>query len=447
MLFLSGCAHKNFVDAGKELMVQQQYELAVEKFTDALQEQPDNEKTQQHLAQAQHHLDRWAKSLKQSAIQAEENQQREKALILFAKVLQLTQDKQANTNYKRLYEALRRSSMLPVTLSPKSLPINESLIASTDGLYISQQPHATTLTFSQSNPIFEIQQSTKTLQTQYISGTQIVANPALVELQHALAKSQHKERNSKKKMNHISQSIRKLNNQQQRLQAKASSINSQLATSHLSDGQKNSLEQNLSSVNSSIRQIDSTLSEQRQALSSTRQWFNDQRHQSSEIAHHLAHTPATAEVPVYSDYEYPVQEQTNSLTATLYLNINNQIRPANFSVKSTDQSHQEHPIIGLDSDPMVVSNKEQLSPLLIQQRDAITQRVLNEVVDERKLGFYYQAQQAITSDKKMALLMHHALTTQKGAIAEAQQQIEKMLTLEFGQGGTFNVNQLLHYYQ
>jgi len=443
---MSGCAHRNLVDAGQQFMMQQQFELAVERFSAAAKEQPDNEDTAQQLARAKAQLNNWAANLEQQANLAETKQQSEKALLLYGKVVQLTRSPTANEHYKALYQQLRTDSMLVASLSSEGIDINPQLIHQTDGLLLSQETVATTLKFSQSNPIFEIQQSTKTLQTQYISGSQMIANPELVKLQHELSQKQHQQQDTNSKINRLARRVRQLQSTQHDLDLSKNSVEMALAASGLATAQRAQLDQRLTSINSSLSRTNHQLSEQQHTVTDLKRQQSQRRQKTNTLAHDLAHVSPVVEVPVYSDYQYPVQQQTNSLTSTLYLTVNNQIRPANISVESTDQSHPDHPTIGLANNPMVVSTQQQLTPLLIQQRDNVVRRLLGELVDEKKLGFYYQSQQAISSDDKLALLIKHGLMTTQGPIAQARDTIQNILILEYGRGGEFDINKLLHLY-
>lgn len=444
---LSGCAHKNLVNAGQQLMTQQQYELAVAKFSAAANEQPENQETQQKLAHAKEQLNRWAVYIEQQAKHAEDSQQHEKALLLYAKAFQLTRSPTANQRYNDLHQRLKKKSMLSVSLSNEGIDVAPSVIHSIDGLILSTSKPATMLKFSQSNPIFEIQQSTLTLQTQYISGSQVIANPELLEVQHAVGQNQHRLRDKKAKANRMARRVKSLQNKQQQLSATVRSLETQLSADNLSDVKRSGIEKNLASANASLSTTNNKLQRQQHALADLKHEVADLRKHTNALAHNLAHLPATAEIPVYSDYQYPVQQQVNSLTSTLYLLVNNQVRPADISVESKDQSHPAHPTIDLAENPMVVMNKAQLSPLLMAQRDKAIRRLLNELVDERKLGFYYQSNQVISSNDKLANLVKHGLITKSGAIKEASDKLKQMLILEYGRGGEFNINKLLHLYQ
>jgi len=445
LLIVSGCAHKNLVNSGNELMMQQQYELAVAKYRAASKEQPDNEKTKQQLRHAKAQLISWGQNLALQAQIAQENQQLEKALVLYAKAFQITRDPNSNQQYKALYKQLRNNTLLHVSINNKGVPIAPALIQATEGLHLVKQG-ATQLKMSQSDPIFEIQQSSKTLETQYISGSQIIANPELVELQHAINQNQHRQRDNQKDFNRLSRYVTQLASNERSLSSQLNSVQRRLANTSLSPADKTKLQQQLSSINTSLAKATNQRIDRQASLREVRDHRAHLQQTTNGLAHNLAHLSPTVEVPIYSDYQYRVQQQSNSLTSTIYLSVNNQIRPASISVESTDISHPAHPTIDLAANPMIVSSQAQLSPLLAQQRENVLRRLLGELVDERRLGFFYQSKQTIDSDQQLSLLIKHGLMTRNGALKEASDTIKKMLILEYGQGGEFTINQLLHLY-
>lgn len=444
---LNGCAHQNLFNDGQQLMTQQRAELALEKFQAAQRERPDDERTALAIKQAQTALSQWSDKLYTSAQQAQQSQQDAKALLLYAKVFQLTKNDDANRQYKYLYNKLRKQSVIKVNLTSHSAGIDGATIESVDGLVLDTSPQALPLKFAQSNPIFEIQQSSQIHQTQYISGTQLVANPELVDLQHALSRNQHRYRDVQREIKHQRRSSFQLDGKLSQEQRNKQTIEAQLLVSNLSPDKRAKLDHSLQQAQSSINRLENKLRSSNNELRDLRQDAREYSHQTNELAHQLAHTPATAEVPIYANYEYRVEQQVNSLTATLYMTINGQVRPANITAESKDQSHPAHPTINLAANPMVVDGKPALMPVLDNQRVPVARRLLSEFIDETKLGYFYQAQQAIDIDDKFSLLIKHGLITQQGATIDATIKIKQRLILEFGQVGEFNVNELLHIYK
>jgi len=446
LLILNGCAHQNLTDAGQQFMAQQQFELAVAKFSAAAKEEPDNKETAQQLAHATSQLNNWIGNLEQQAVLAQKNQQLAKSLLLYGKVFQITRSPVANSRYKAIHQKLRAQSVLDVSLSNKGLKIRPQQVSEVDGLLLSSKRYARVLKFSQSTPIFDIEQSTTTLQTQYVSGRQTIVNPELLKLQDAIAHNEELEHDTDDKIDYLSRKIRQLQHTKNTQKTQTSSLITQLTASNLSSVKKLQLEQHLATVNYSLAQTTNQLQDRQHSLNTLRQLDRRQLEETNALAHDLAYLSPTVQVPVYSDYQYQIQHQTNSLAATLYLTINNQVRPASIRVESTDQGHAAHPAIELAHDPMILSNKNQLAAQLNQQRDLAVKRLLTELVDERKLDFYHQSQQAINSDKRLALLIKHGLVTRDGANKQVSEQIKQMLILEYGNGGEFTINKLLHLY-
>jgi len=446
LLTLSGCTHQNLIDAGQQLMAQQQFELAVAKFSAAAKEEPNNVKTAQQLALAKTQLTNWAVNLEQQAKMAEQSQQLEKALLLYGKVFQITHSPTANSRYKTLHQKLRAQSVLDVSLSNKGLKIRPQQVSEVDGLLLSSKRYARVLKFSQSSPIFDIVQSTTTMQTQYVSGSQTIINPELIKLQDAIAHNEEQEHDTDDSIDYLSRKVRQLQHKKNTLKSQTSSLMAQLTASNLNAGQKSQLQQRLAAANYSLAQTNNQMQDRQHSLSALRKLDRRQLEETNALAHDLAYLSPTVQVAVYSDYHYQVQHQTNSLAATLYLTINKQIRPASIRTESTDQGHTAHPTIELAHDPMILSNRNQLAALLNQQRDLAVKGLLTELVDERKLDYYQQAQQAINSDKRLALLIKHGLVTRSGANKQVSEQIKQMLILEYGNGGEFTINKLLHLY-
>jgi len=446
VFFLSGCAHQNLVDAGQQFMNQQQFELAVDKFSAATKEEPDNQETAQQLILATDQLNAWANNLAQQAALAQQNQQLEKALLLYGKVFQITRSPAANSRYKALYLKLRAQSVLDVTLASKGIKIKPHQINEIDGLVLSTQRYARVLHFSQSTPVYEIEQSSTTLQTKYISGSETIINPELIKIQRSIAHNADQEHDNSNKINYLSRKLSQLQHKKHQLQLKTNSLMAQLSASGLTASKKLQLEQHLATTNYSLAQTSNQMQDRQHSLNVLRKLDRRQLNETNALAHDLAHLSPTVQIPIYSDYQYQVQHQTNSLAATVYLTVNKQVRPSNIRVESSDQSHLAHPLIELAADPMILSNKQQLTVVLKQQQAHAVKRLLVELVSERKANFSREAQQAIASDKKLALLIKHGLVTRAGATNDVSEQIKQMLILEYGRGGEFTVNQLLHLY-
>ncbi|MDP2562747.1 hypothetical protein [Psychrobium sp. 1_MG-2023] len=448
VLLLSGCAHKNYMESAENLMVSQQYELAVQEFTLALKEKPNDQLTRDKLTHAKSLLASWATDLLVKAQHAETNGQTAKALLLYAKVAQLTPNSSATSAYQRLYRELRDKSQIKVNIQPNNIYLDNTVAVNIDGLQVVNKRNSNIkqLKFAQSNPIFEIQQSNSTALTQYISGSQTIANPDILDLQHQLADIKDDRYSIKRSVRKLTRQLNQHKKSLQQFTSRKQSLEMKLLATNLTTERKQSLERQLSDVNNEHKYHKKQHEKAASRLTKQRKKLNKINHQQEHIADALIHTPPVVEVPVYTDYEYIQQHQTNTLTSVLYLTVNKITRTAKVMVDSQDDSHPAHPIIGLAANPMEVLNKTALSPRLAQERVHIAQQLLTQLVDEQYLNYFYQAQQTNNIDEKFDSLVAHGLMKRAGANQDAASQLQQMLSLEFGQGAHFNINQLLHLY-
>ena len=350
---MSGCAHQNFMDEGKKYAQSNQYEAAVEQFKLALNEEPDDANTQQQLKLAQAQLDQWANALAPIADNAFQQKNLGKALILYGKNAQITKSPHAVKRYKTIYEQLRNQSIVNAKVKSNTLGFDDTMLNSIDGIKYSDTA-TSTLTFSQSNPVFEIQQSRQDAVTQYISGSQLIANPELVELQHELQDIRNRRRHYERDMSNLRHQAQSQRNEVQNIASQLQRAEMKMTASNLSDNQRASYNQEVNSLRSQLNSV------KQQERNSTRDFDHaksDYRRLGDKMQHlatDISLTPAVVEVPVYSDYVYQEFKQTNSLDGVLYLNINSVVRTAGVAVASTDVSHPAHPTIDLAANPLNV---------------------------------------------------------------------------------------------
>ena len=442
---MSGCAHQNFMDEGKKYAQSNQYEAAVEQFKLALNEEPDDANTQQQLKLVQAQLDQWANALAPIADNAFQQKNLGKALILYGKNAQITKSPHAVKRYKTIYEQLRNQSIVNAKVKSNTLGFDDTMLNSIDGIKYSDTA-TSTLTFSQSNPVFEIQQSRQDAVTQYISGSQLIANPELVEVQHELQDIRNRRRHYERDMSNLRHQAQSQRNEVQNIASQLQRAEMKMTASNLSDNQRASYNQEVNSLRS---QLNSAKQQERNSTRDFDHAKSDYRRLGDKMQHlatDISLTPAVVEVPVYSDYVYQEFKQTNSLDGVLYLNINSVVRTAGVAVASTDVSHPAHPTIDLAANPLNVLSQQQLAPQYSQERYQIGLRLIEELIAEHKASYLYQAQDSSNLEHKMTLLVQHGLITHDGASSNAANMLNQMLVNEFGQGGIFNINQLLHLY-
>ncbi|NRA60911.1 MAG: hypothetical protein HRU25_08350 [Psychrobium sp.] len=444
-MMIGGCAHQNFMDAGKEHITNERYELAISEFTQALHERPDDLQTQSQLKSAQTQLNRWAVALEARADEARKQQHLGKALLLYGKVVQVTNSRHAITQYKKIYQQLRQQSVIHAKLTKNSMAVSGAQISMVEGIKF----NATTkkplmLDFSSSSPVFEIQQSSSTAITQYIVGTQLLENPQMAKLRHNMIEQREDREHMRHELGKLTSKYHHQQEQKRRLVSRKHHLETQALKSNLPGDQQQQLRQQLTTISSQLSKVQRQISKSSQRIDRQRHRLSDNHHALDEMVSELSHTPAVVEVPVYADYEYQLRHQTNSLSASLFLSVNRVMRTANVQVSSKDTSHGAHPSIGLAADPMQVQSKNQLQPQFEQQLKVMSKRLLTELVDEHRLAFYFRANKEDSINKQLDLLVFHGLVTKSGAIEKAVVKTKDLLRVQYGQQGEFDVNRLLH---
>jgi hypothetical protein len=445
LLLLSGCAHKNYMEEGQKFAQTNQYEAAVEQFSLALNEEPDDVATKNQLNIAKKQLNNWAVALEPKADDAFSDNHLGKALLLYGKSAQITQNPYAVKRYKEIYATLRSQSMINANVLTNKLGISNVTLASIDGIKGSKVG-STSLSFAQSNPIFEIQQSTQDAVTQYISGSQLIANPQLIDLQHQLQDVKRQRHEYNQDINHLSNESHNERSNVQNLSGQLQRIEMSLSATNLSSAQLANYNQRAATLRSQLSSAKSNEKSVVRHLNNAQHSFNSLSKKLHHIADDLSLTPAVVEVPVYSDYVHQEFKQTNTLSGVVYLNVNEVTRTASVNVGSSDTSHPAHPTINLAANALRVLSQQQLKPQYDTERFNIGLRLVNELIAEYKASYLYQAQDSTDLEHKMTLLVQHGLITHDGASKNASTILNDMLIVEFGRGGIFNINQLLHLY-
>lgn len=451
-LTLTGCSHRNLIKSGEQYIAAGSFERGVSEFEQALQEKPNHQPTIDKLRQAQDNLNAWANQLETKADLAKDRQQLGKAMLLYSKVAQLTNSPSAVNQYKAIYKKLRQQSALKVALLSNGVGIANSDLAAVSGIILTNNKNTDqTLSFSQSNPVFEIQQSTLTKTAEFISGYEIRTNPEFIRIQHDIRHFQDNRQHLRSKLSRANRQLNQQSSQLQSLTQQHNAIRQRLLQQDLSAASVNKYQQQQSRIDSKISQTKQLQTKDRQLRDKVKHEMSHEHNELSHLIDELAVTPGVVSMPVYSDYNYQAKLQVNSLSAQLYLNYNNgkttSTRIAQAIVSDQDESHQAHPTIQLAFNPMTIQNQQQLSPLLNTQLRKVSQRLLDELVDEQRHSYIRLASQSIDIDQTFSLWVAHGMVSKNGAIDLIAAKIKQSLIIEYGVGGEFEVNALLHRYQ
>lgn len=452
LLLLSGCSHQNLIESGQKHLAQQQFELAVAQFEQALAEKPNHQPTIVKLQQAKDALNRWALQLEHKADLARNSSQLAKAMLLYSKVAQLNQSPHSIDQYKSIYHTIRKESSVHAKLIPSNVGVSERDVLEIDGLILHGNGDAPMqLLFKQSNPIFEIQQSKLTKSVEYVSGSQLISNPEFSEIQHQIRHHQNNNHNLRNKLTSNQRRLSKYDNELNRLKNQQLSSQQRLLKTKISATERQKINSELAKINQKITTLEQKTSNVQQQEDKYQHKLSHNSDKLSRLIDQLNYTPAVISAPVYSDYHYQVQHQENSLSAQLYLTDVKQrkpsIRAAQVIVRSIDESHPAHPTVGLPADPMALKDQRQLTGEFSNELKQIARRLLKELVDEKRHQFLREASQTANIDRQFSLWVKHAMVTKEGPLPDIAQKIQQTLIMEYGIGGEFNIEELLHRYQ
>ena len=188
-VFLSGCAHKEFINDGDEYISQGQHQLALEKYQSALEVKPKDVKTQQKVKQAQALFDQWLDQVKIAAVQAENNNLTVKAQLLYAKLAK----HRNNLHFKQKQLAMSRYNIenfgLKLKLDIAQTELNQSFgklenyVQLTDSIE-QNKTHEVALSVSLSRNKFKTTEKSVARVKEYISGYETIVNPEYQDIQH-----------------------------------------------------------------------------------------------------------------------------------------------------------------------------------------------------------------------------------------------------------------------
>ncbi len=451
-LVLSGCAHQNLMDDATDYLVQGRYELAVERYREALRLEPNNKETQRQLNQARQQLQTWLGKVKQAALQAQNERQQGKALILNAKLASLNHDQAALQNYNELYQNIKQKYQYQVVLSyPESL-LGESLGYEIAGLQLVDQKSArannrVNIQFSLSKPKTRIRETEQIITTQYVSGMETIANPDYLHLQDDISKQRYTLDDYHNKLTHLQKDQKTL---QYHLTAMEKDL--QIAELRLSRVPVNS--QRYADLQMQIQHLNDDIAGQKNILfknekkikkAEKRYYRADQR--LSKLLDELSYLPPTAEQEVYRDYQYPQQTLKQTITSQLIMNIDGKTVQWPISLEESDQSHAAHPRIGLSRKKPNLQSRRHFELKLYQQARKVADAKLARQVAIYKQQILNSASQADSHNERFDLWIGSALAGAQGVNQDVARKIQQSLLLEFGQGGEWRINKLINLHQ
>ena len=449
LLLLGGCTHQRLMETGQRQLQQQRYEQALETYQRALEEKPGDSSTRQQLAQARTALDAWTVEIYRAAKAADQRGESAKALLLFGKVAQLNRDSYAVARYRELHRQLFDNARYQARILDPQQLLGAGAPPAIEDLWLqdSAAASAPALRLSLETPIFEVSNSSSELVQKYISGYDKVANPALIDAQHDANGLRDDIDGLAHDVDGLLHDIDKSQRRLDRLARQRHQLEDSLHRAAPGSQQAADLHYRLGRLSEEQQQLEKQRRKQQKKLKKRQRRLSDAHSDLDEVIHALTQLPALIEVPVYSDYQYTVEHQQHKLVATLLLTeADGTVSRQQLTVSAEDDSHGAHPVIDLPANDMSLPSQAEMLPQLYQQAAEQSRQLIARAIDRYRETLWRQAQQSPHAREQFALWVAHGLVRRRGADHPAAMAMRRALELEYGVGGEFRINELLHLY-
>jgi predicted nucleic acid-binding Zn-ribbon protein len=450
-LVTTGCAHKELIDAGEDYNRQGRYELAVVKYSKALELKPNNKKTRAKLNIAQLQLDLWLDDLLIEADAAKQNGLDGRALLLYSKVAKLRNEPDARDQYKQLHQQLgndvryKVAAQYPTTLG-KNLGHrlkDIQVINKAD----KNQSNQFAVKLSYSKPTFKTRTKLKDRSKSYVSGVETVANPDYLHLQDDIRQDRENVHNYAEQYDHLYLDV-------QAAQRKLTSLRKDREIAQLKMGNAPQNSSTYQHWNKEVNRLNGLVSNAEQSLSNFQHEYDDIDHkltsikkQLSKHLNELSYLHPTAQQDVYSDYDYQVKEVTRMATGKLTLAfVGEGSKSKNISTSNTDIGHESHPTIDLDHNPVKLKTKPRMTSDYYGEARKQAEKALTQHMTDYRNNLRDEANQLSGIDEKLEAWVRYGLSGEKGVDQATKRRMQNQLQQEFGIAGEFNINKLLHLY-
>lgn len=450
-LAAGGCAHKRLIEAGEDLNRQGRIELAVEKYKQALEIEPNDRETRQNLEMAQAQLDDWLDDIHRQAQNAEQRGLNGRALLLYGKVAQLRRDLNAHDSYKRLRSDISENAYYKLALQiPKGLNNNVArhiknvrLIDKASG---NANEFSAKITFTPAK--HARQSSKKEVVEQYVSGTETVTNPDYIALQAAIREDRDTIREYEDKISGQRQVL-------ERQREKLTSVRKdrEIAQLRLDDttegsGQYYHWRNQVNLLNAEVTKQQNRVNQEQSELDKLIARQNEYNQALDSHLEELSYLPPTVEQPVYSDYAFEVKQISAVASGNLNLSFKNgPTKNKTVKVKVSDETHQEHPLIELDHNPLKLPNNSQMAAKYRQQVVKDAESLITSHAGDYRQQLKGDADRQNGIDQQLEAFVRYGLAGDDGVDEQSGRRMRRILEQEFGITGEFDINRLLNLYR
>ena len=443
IIFLSSCAHTKIVNQGDTYAEQGRYELAMAQYDQALQLKPRRNDTRDKFNQAQLALQQWLQTINDAADEAYDRNQKGRALVLYGKVLAAQgprENPQAETRFQELHKALSEQSLLMVKASYPVPVFGQNLETGIDDIIpmpddYTGLPNQREYSFSLEEFDEEIVEWDEEYIGEYISGSEIVENPEIDHLQNRIYR--------------INREIKELRRDRKKYKHRIKDAEHKIAQieKDRNDNQGPLTEEEykeLKKENKELKQAKEQLHRAKGKLRKTIDKIEDQEDRLYRTTRHLAETPATITVDVYSPHSYFVTHSAYTLKGEVRITTANGTQVLPLEVVDKDSYHDAQPLLDLDADPLIHISPKALNAELHASARAVVRNFIRDEVREYRANLLTSAQRAIGLDSRFEKLVSYGLSGRNGVSKRVANQMEEELQADYGAAGEFPINKLLY---
>ncbi len=452
-LFLSGCAHRELMNDGDDYISQGHYQLALERYLEALEVKPNDIKTQQKVAQAQRNFNLWLDRISVAAIQAEKDNLPAKAQILYAKLLK----HRNNLQYRQKLVALSRKNLdnfgLKVQLIMDEPQLNQSFgelehFIRFEKTIDHSQSNEMSLAVSLSEIRYTTNDRAEARVAEYISGYEAIINPEYQAVQDEIF--------ALRALIKESSNVLLVNEKQQKVehtQLQLLSKDIQIKELLLEKAEKNSeefyqLTRELSELNEQFDSQERRYSKNQKKLRKQIKIISEYEQDLDEYFYELEYLPKLVDVPVYSEYAYQVNISQQTAKAQMQVKRRGfekaeSIRSYQLQAIHQDESHPAFQTIGLQQNPLQLKNKSQLRQIVYTNgRHKLADLVAKEL-DEHQQRLIIKGNNSAQLTERLEYWLLSGIVSRSGFTRQMRYSINDLLKTEFGHGGYFELEQLI----
>ncbi len=447
---VSGCAHQNLMEAGEDYTSQGRYELAMLSYQKALNLEPDDKETMDRFYQSRERFDQWLQNVRQAADAAYSQNHRGKAMLLFGKIADVTQDPTALARYNEIHQQMTARHQLYMQLEADPYLFGNHLGQGINGLALVHRSKGlgeTSRVHIQRSAIrFHYQETESPEVGQYVSGQIPVTNPEYTSLQQDVSIHRHRVEHERDQLMTYRQDQKDLGRERRSLEKDLRIVESKLSELDPATPKYQQKKQEREDLRSKISSLDDKIRRTKDKVNQQHQTVNHAEHALEEALTGFDHIPPTVWEDVISDYHYTRYILSKSASSTLIVDIDDKRREVPLEVVSEDDHYPDHPIIGLVSKSANLESDGTMTQRVNNEARTAAENQLKSMVYQHKQGLLAQANQAIDSEERLTHWVAHGVAGNPGVENDVAAKMRAHLQLELGKAGEFDINRLLALY-